>query len=274
MELRSWLHRGNWGQRQRTPYLAHDRCCPTEDVLCHVALAFLRAASGSDSPCFRGSLVQALDRSRRQTGGEGSTATGAQVLAEFVLIYDPVVRLIGASDRLSRLVARIIEPDNLIATTPSHRLTILRVRDGLSHSKTVTPCGAHCRALFWLLRSHEGAGRTSLPASLGGTRLGEEVTGCAIADGTVQSSNVRPPSSITRRASVRGGQRLVPVGLRANAKAAAPSAAAIGRVPMTSRTPRRYLLNWTRNFMAATFMLSFSDDSSRLGANHPELLVR
>jgi hypothetical protein len=80
------------------------------------------------------------------------------------------------------------------------------------------------------------------------------VAGCAITAGTAQSSSVRPPSSITRRASVRVGQCLIPVGLLANAKAAVPLIAAMGSVWMTSRTPRRYLLNWTRNFMAASFI--------------------
>jgi hypothetical protein len=61
VELRSRLHGGSWGKRQRTPNLAHDCCRQTEDVLCHVSLAFLRAANGSDAPCFHGSLVQVFD---------------------------------------------------------------------------------------------------------------------------------------------------------------------------------------------------------------------
>ena len=121
VELRSWLHSGNWGRRQRTPNLAHDRFHQIEDVLCHVSLTFLRAAYGSGSPCLRSGLVQVLDRS----GGEPKTQTsapataGAQVLAEFVLMDDPVIRLICASDGVSRPVMRIIEPDDLIAAFPS-----------------------------------------------------------------------------------------------------------------------------------------------------------
>jgi hypothetical protein len=64
---------------------------------------------------------------------------------------DPVIRLIGASDRVLRLVAGIIEPDDLIAAFPDLGLTILRVGDGLPYSKSVTPCGAP-----WL-RSHLAA---------------------------------------------------------------------------------------------------------------------
>jgi hypothetical protein len=117
----------------------------------------LVAANGSGSPGFRGSVVQVLDRAGRQTRGGGSTATstGAQVLAEFVLMDDPVIRLISASDRVLRLVAGIIEPDDLIAAFPDLGLTILRVGDGLSHGKSVTPCGARGCALFWLLLHHE-----------------------------------------------------------------------------------------------------------------------
>lgn len=62
IELRSRLHSRNRGGRQRAPKLAHERCRQTDDILCHVLLSFLRAASGSGSPCFRGSLVQVLDR--------------------------------------------------------------------------------------------------------------------------------------------------------------------------------------------------------------------
>jgi hypothetical protein len=46
IELRAWLHSGNWGRRQRTPNLAQDRCRQTENVLCHVSLAFLGTANG------------------------------------------------------------------------------------------------------------------------------------------------------------------------------------------------------------------------------------
>jgi hypothetical protein len=62
IELRSRLHGESWGRRQRTPNLAHERCRQTEDVLCHVLLAFLRAATGSGPPGFRGRLVQVPDR--------------------------------------------------------------------------------------------------------------------------------------------------------------------------------------------------------------------
>ena len=52
---------------------------------------------------------------------------------------DPVIRLICASDRVSRPVMRIIEPDDLIAAFPDLGLTNFRVGDGLSHSKEVLP---------------------------------------------------------------------------------------------------------------------------------------
>jgi hypothetical protein len=89
------------------------------------------------------------------------------------------------------------------------------------------------------------------------------VTGCALAAGIVQSISVRPPSSIKRRASVRGGQRLFPVRLWTNAKAAAQSVAAMGSVAMTSGTPRRYFLNCTRNFITASSSQSFSNERLR-----------
>jgi hypothetical protein len=54
-------------------------------------------------------------------------------------MHDPVIRLICASDRILRLVARIIKPDDLIAAFPGLGLTILRVGDGLSYSKEVLP---------------------------------------------------------------------------------------------------------------------------------------
>jgi hypothetical protein len=50
---------------------------------------------------------------------------------------DPVIRLICTSDRVSRPVMRIIEPDDLIAAFPDLGLTILCVGDRLSHGKTV-----------------------------------------------------------------------------------------------------------------------------------------
>jgi hypothetical protein len=83
------------------------------------------------------SFVQPTARVRRT-----STVAWCRFLAvpngePFVLIYDPVIRLIGASDRVLRLTMRIIEPDNLIAALPDLGLTILRVGDGLSHGKTV-----------------------------------------------------------------------------------------------------------------------------------------
>jgi hypothetical protein len=65
---------------------------------------------------------------------------------------DPVIRLISASDRVSRLGAGIIKPDDLIAALPDLGLTVLCVGDGLSHGKSVTACGALGWALFWLLR--------------------------------------------------------------------------------------------------------------------------
>jgi hypothetical protein len=78
---------------------------------------------------------------RTRTGGANSApATArAQVLAEFVLMHDPVIRLICASDRILRLLTRIIKPDDLIATLPDLGLPILRVGDGLSYSKEVLP---------------------------------------------------------------------------------------------------------------------------------------
>ena len=54
---------------------------------------------------------------------------------------DPVIRLICASDRVSRPVMRIIEPDDLIAAFPGLGLTILRVGDRLSHSKEMLAQG-------------------------------------------------------------------------------------------------------------------------------------
>jgi hypothetical protein len=54
---------------------------------------------------------------------------------------DPIIRLIGVSNRVLRLVLRIIEPDNLITASPSLWLTILRVGDSLSHSETVLAQG-------------------------------------------------------------------------------------------------------------------------------------
>ena len=64
---------------------------------------------------------------------------GRQILTEFVLMDDPVIRLICASDRVLRLTMWIIEPDDLIAALPGLGLTVLRVGDGLSHSKEVLP---------------------------------------------------------------------------------------------------------------------------------------
>jgi hypothetical protein len=65
--------------------------------------------------------------------------TGAQILAEFVLMDNPVIRLIRASDRVLRLTMWIIEPDNFIAALPGLGLTVLRVGDGLSHHKEMLP---------------------------------------------------------------------------------------------------------------------------------------
>ena len=45
VELRSWLHDGSWGRRQRIPKLADDGFRQTEDVLYHVSLTFLREAT-------------------------------------------------------------------------------------------------------------------------------------------------------------------------------------------------------------------------------------
>jgi hypothetical protein len=54
-------------------------------------------------------------------------------------MYDPVIRLIRASDRVLRLATWVIEPDDLIAALPDLGLTILRVGDGLSHGKEMLP---------------------------------------------------------------------------------------------------------------------------------------
>ena len=56
-------------------------------------------------------------------------------------MHDPVIRLFRASDCVLRLTLWIIEPDDLIAAPPDLGLTILRVGDGLSHSKTVLALG-------------------------------------------------------------------------------------------------------------------------------------
>jgi hypothetical protein len=92
-------------------------------------------------PYALGSLVQVSDWSGGQPEVEPSTATGtgAQVLAEFVLMDDPVIRLISTSDRVLRLVAGVIKPDDLIATLPGLGPTVLRVGDGLSHRKEMLP---------------------------------------------------------------------------------------------------------------------------------------
>jgi len=42
VELRSWLHGGSRGRRQRTPEPAYDQFHHTEDILGHVILAFLQ----------------------------------------------------------------------------------------------------------------------------------------------------------------------------------------------------------------------------------------
>lgn len=91
--------------------------------------------------CANGSLVQVLDHLGCKPEVEPSTATGTgtQVLAEFVLMDDPIVRLIRASDRVLRLTTWIIEPDDLIAALPGLGLTVLRVGDGLSYSKEMLP---------------------------------------------------------------------------------------------------------------------------------------
>ena len=66
VELWSWLRSGNWGWRQRMPNLTHDRFCQSENVLCHVTLAFFCETNGSRLPCALGNLVQVLDWSGGQ----------------------------------------------------------------------------------------------------------------------------------------------------------------------------------------------------------------
>jgi hypothetical protein len=63
--------------------------------------------------------------------------------------------VIGVSDRVLRLVAGIIKPNDLIATLPDLGLNILRVGDSLSHGKAVKAYGPRGWTLFWLLRPHE-----------------------------------------------------------------------------------------------------------------------
>jgi hypothetical protein len=61
----------------------------------------------------------------------------AQVLAEFVLLHGPVIRLVRVPDHISRFEERVIEPDDLVSAFPDVGPTILRVRDRLSHSEEV-----------------------------------------------------------------------------------------------------------------------------------------
>ena len=98
----------------------------------------------------------------------------------------------------------------------------------------------------------------------------EFASGWVNATGTTQSSSVRPLSSMTRRASVRGGQCLVPARLLANVIAAAPSIVDKDSVRMTSGTPRRNLLNWTRNVTAASSVQSFSNRNLNLSSDPVE----
>ena len=118
---------------------------------------------------------------------------------------------------------------------------------------------------------HCGAPRGSWLVGSAGPRAHEFVSGCGGATGTVQSSSVRPPSSITRRASVRAGQCLVPARLLANARAAAPSIVDKDSVRMISGTPRRNLFNWIRNVTAASSVQSFSNRSLNLSSDPVEL---
>jgi hypothetical protein len=64
-----------------------------------------------------------------RAGVSTAADSGAQVLAEFVLMDDPVIRLICASDRVLWLFTPVIKPDDLVATLPALGLTIFCVRD-------------------------------------------------------------------------------------------------------------------------------------------------
>ena len=117
---------------------------------------------------------------------------------------------------------------------------------------------------------HCGAVRGSWLVGSAGPGAREFASGWVNATGTTQSSSVRPLSSRTRRAFVRAGQCLVPARLLANAKAAAPSIVDKDSVRITSGTPRRNLLNWTRNVTAASSLQSFSNRSLNLSSDPVE----
>jgi hypothetical protein len=85
----------------------------------------------------------------------------AQVLADFVLLHDPVIRLLCVPDRVSRFAEQFVEPDDLVSAFPDFELTILRVSDRYA--------------------AVGDAGRGSSAIGSAGTRRGAEVDGCAIA---------------------------------------------------------------------------------------------